>query len=78
MKKISRSDFLKISGLSFGGLLMLPHHSCSGISNKKLTINGNNNYQIVIPANASKIEEEVSLGAGRFGYSVNETSSATI
>ena len=40
---------------------MLPHHSCSGISNKKLTINGNNNYQIVIPANASKIEEEASL-----------------
>ena len=40
---------------------MLPHHSCSGISNKKLTINGTNNYQIVIPANASKIEEEASL-----------------
>ena len=40
---------------------MLPHHSCSGIPNKKLTINGNNNYQIVIPANASKIEEEASL-----------------
>ena len=61
MKKISRSDFLKISGLSLGGILMLPHHSCSGIPNKKLTINGNNNYQIVIPANASKIEEEASL-----------------
>ena len=40
---------------------MLPHHSCSGISNKKITINGTNNYQIVIPANASKIEEEASL-----------------
>ena len=40
---------------------MLPHHSCSGIPNKKLTINGNNNYQIIIPANASKIEEEASL-----------------
>ena len=40
---------------------MLPHHSCSGIPNKKLTINGNNNYQIVIPANANKIEEEASL-----------------
>ena len=61
MKKISRSDFLKISGLSFGGILMLPHHSCSGIFNKKLTINDTNNYQIVIPANASKIEEEASL-----------------
>ena len=61
MKKISRSDFLKISGLSFGGILMLPHHSCSGISNKKLTINDTNNYQIVIPTNASKIEEEASL-----------------
>ena len=60
MKKISRSDFLKISGLSFGGMLMLPHHSCSGISNKKLTINGFRNYQIVIPANASKIELEAS------------------
>ena len=60
MNKISRSQFLKISSASIGGILLLPHHSCSGISNKKLTINGGSNYQIVIPNNPSKIEQEAS------------------
>ena len=60
MKNISRAEFLKISSVSIGGILLLPHHSCSGISNKKLIINGISNYQIVIPANASKIEQEAS------------------
>ena len=60
MNKISRSEFLKISSASIGGILLLPHHSCSGISNKNLTINGISNYQIVIPNNPSKIEQEAS------------------
>ena len=60
MKNITRAEFLKISSVSIGGILLLPHHSCSGISNKKLIINGISNYQIVIPANASKIEQEAS------------------
>ena len=60
MKNISRAEFLKISTASVSGILLLPHHSCSGISNKKLTINGISNYQIVIPDNLSKIEQEAS------------------
>ena len=60
MKNISRADFLKISTASVSGILVLPHHSCSGIFNKKLTINGISNYQIVIPNNPSKIEKEAS------------------
>jgi len=60
VNKISRAEFLKISSASIGGILLLPHHSCSGISNKKLTINGISNYQIVIPNKPSKIEKEAS------------------
>ena len=60
MKNITRADFLKISSAAIGGILLLPHHSCSGILNKKLIINGISNYQIVIPNNPSKIEKEAS------------------
>tara|TARA_B100000674_G_C37419482_1_gene724320 strand:- start:3 stop:485 length:483 start_codon:yes stop_codon:yes gene_type:complete len=59
VKNISRTDFLKISGLSIGGVLMFPHHSCSGAGgNQKISINGNLNPSIILPVNPNPIELE--------------------
>ena len=43
--KISRSDFLKTSGVAIGGVVALSHYACSGDINsfKELIIQGKTN-----------------------------------
>ncbi|MCB0669569.1 MAG: DUF4838 domain-containing protein [Saprospiraceae bacterium] len=55
---ISRSDFLKTSGIVLGGLAILPDYGCSGSSDDKLSIEGRTDYSIVLPDKAGAIEEE--------------------
>ena len=58
--KISRSDFLKTSGIVLGGIAILPNYSCSGnlMSDEKLKIEGRTDYTIVLPVKAGSIEKE--------------------
>ncbi len=57
---ISRSNFLKTSGILIGGIAILLNYSCSGNlrSDDKLNIEGRKDYTIVLPAQARSIEEE--------------------
>ncbi|MFC2124653.1 DUF4838 domain-containing protein [Bacteroidota bacterium] len=57
---ISRSNFLKTSGIMLGGIAILPNYSCSGnlMSDDKLNIEGRTDYTIVHPTNAVSIEKE--------------------
>ena len=57
--KISRSDFLKTSGVTVGGFVALSHYACFRDMNtlKELTIEGKTNYSIVLPAQASAHEQ---------------------
>lgn len=57
---LSRADFLKTSGLAIGGIATLSHYACQGDVNslKKLMIEGQTNYTIVIPNQPSAIEQE--------------------
>ena len=49
--KISRSDFLKTSGVAIGGVVALSHYACSGDINslKELIIQGKTNFNLVLP-----------------------------
>ena len=57
---MKRSEFIKTSGLVFGGLMILPNQSCSTNKNKHVFINSKSDYSIVIPSNPSEIETEAS------------------
>ena len=57
---MKRSEFIKTSGLVFGGLMILPNQSCSTNKNKHVFINSKSDYSIVIPSNPSDIETEAS------------------
>ena len=57
---MKRSEFIKTSGLVFGGLMILPNQSCSSNKNKHVFINSKSDYSIVIPSNPSEIETEAS------------------
>jgi len=57
--KISRTDFLKTSGVALGGMVTLSHFACSGdlSSLKELMIEGKTAYSIVIPKQANTKEK---------------------
>tara|TARA_A100001011_G_scaffold330588_1_gene356472 strand:- start:345 stop:2681 length:2337 start_codon:yes stop_codon:yes gene_type:complete len=57
--KISRSDFLKTSGVTVGGFVALSHYGCFGDMNtlKELVIEGKTNYSIVLPSQATAHEQ---------------------
>ncbi len=57
---ISRSNFIKTSGIMLGGIAILPNYACSGnlMSNDKLIIEGRTDYTIVLPTKAGSIEKE--------------------
>lgn len=59
-KGISRSNFLKTSGIMLGGIAILPNYACSGklMSDDKLNIEGRKDYTIVLPTKACSIEKE--------------------
>lgn len=59
-KGISRSNFLKTSGIVLGGMAILPNYGCLGdlMSKDKLKIEGRTDYAIVIAANANSLEKE--------------------
>tara|TARA_B100000963_G_scaffold324987_1_gene310896 strand:- start:470 stop:2806 length:2337 start_codon:yes stop_codon:yes gene_type:complete len=58
--KISRSDFLKTSGVAIGGVVALSHYACSGDINslKELIIQGKTNFNLVLPIKANDKEKE--------------------
>ena len=58
--EISRSNFLKTSGIMLGGIAILPNYACSGnlMSNDKLIIEGRTDYTIVLSTRAGSIEKE--------------------
>ena len=58
LKKISRADFFKTSGAVLGGVVTIPHFSCSWDLNslKELMIGGKINYSLVVPTQASAKE----------------------
>ncbi len=57
---ISRSNFLKTTGIISGVIAVLLSYACTGnlMSDEKLIIEGRTDYSIVIPARASSIEKE--------------------
>ena len=59
-KGISRSNFLKTSGIILYGFAILTNYACSGnsMSDDKLIIEGRKEYTIVLPTKADSIEKE--------------------
>ena len=57
---ISRATFLKTSGLALGGIATLSHYACNGDFGtlKKLILEGSTNFSIVIPKEASPLEQK--------------------
>jgi hypothetical protein len=57
---ISRSNFLKTSGLALGGVFTLSHYTCSGEIDflKQLMIGGKTNYSLVLPLQATEEEKD--------------------
>ncbi|MBK8506080.1 MAG: DUF4838 domain-containing protein [Saprospiraceae bacterium] len=57
---ISRSNFLKTSGIMLGGIATLPNYACLGdlMSEDKLNIDGRTDYTIVLPIDAAPAEME--------------------
>ena len=58
--KISRSNFLKTTGLAMGGVFTLSQYACSGEIDflKQLVIEGKTGFSLVLPLQATIEEKE--------------------